>query len=177
MKKINEELNRIYENINLTIKILENKRKLIERHKQIKTKYKTIHKLLKTRFDKLKKEKEEQDKNKLQQQCAETKKVIEEEAIKSFEEEGYKLSYTNQNKIIEIIKKLNNDYKQICGKISNYDYKVLIEKLQRSIKEQRDLLEKEILSLGATFENEEDLISKFKQKYNENGSLRRKWHN
>ena len=46
-----------------------------------------------------------------------------------------------------------------------------MKKLQRSIKDQRDLLEKEILSLGATFENEEDLITKFKQKYNENGSL------
>ena len=28
--------------------------------------------------------------------------------------------------------------------------------------------------MGATFENEEDLITKFKQKYNENGSLREK---
>ena len=122
-------LDNIYDKVNNQVK----KRELIERHAQIKKKHTDIYRLLRKRLKKAKKEKKAQDKTRLKEKCAETEKEIEEKAIKSFEEEGYKLSYTNQEKIVEIIQRLNADYKQICGKMPKYDSDTLIKKITEGI--------------------------------------------
>ena len=106
----------------------------------------------------------------LRDKCAETKKEIKDKAIKTFEDEGYKLSQKNQKKIIEIIKKINDDYKKICGKIPKYDFNILIKKLQKDITEKKKKLEDAIMpwvffacpKLSKTFENETEFISEFK---------------